>query len=428
MFKATAIAPDGIQIIISSDMAAVDCAVAAFQRRFDRRPAEDLFNAALVLRELLTNAVAHGNCLRPDRMVSCRVEPAQENRLKIVVADEGDGFSREGMTFELPADPLTDRHRGLALVHAYSEAVVFNEAGNRVAVHLKFAAEAPSLIEQNKENRMDTRRNATRHSSVDKTGPAAGASGKRLRIVEEDASIRMTFASEMPLVERAVRSASTFAEGCALLESGAEGEDGFPELARVLRELLINAVVHGNGERADKQVFCEIEKLEGDLFRASVRDEGEGFDHRNAPALTSPTAQWEGSGGFRLVRSISEQIGFNDAGNEATVYIRRPRRTRYDVSMEGDRAVIRPNGNISAASAPDLKQRLVELIDGGAARYSFDFARVAEIDSMSLTVFVVFVKTLMKRNIQAELEIINGNDNIRKLFTLTRLDTHYMMM
>jgi anti-anti-sigma factor len=96
--------------------------------------------------------------------------------------------------------------------------------------------------------------------------------------------------------------------------------------------------------------------------------------------------------------------------------------------MEGDRAVIRPTGNITAASAPELKQRLVDLIDAGVLRYSFDFDRVAEIDSMSLTVFVILVKMLMKMEGHGELEIVNCSDDIRKLFALTRLDSHYMIL
>ncbi len=251
---------------------------------------------------------------------------------------------------------------------------------------------------------------------------------RRLLLVEENGIIRLTLASEKGLVERAVRSASAFA--ATVTPAGGDPDDAgsFPELERVLRELLLNAVIHGNREAAEKQVLCEISREGADLFRLTVKDEGEGFDHRTAAALASSAPQWEVSGGFGLIRSICEQIDFNETGNQVTVYLRRPQQTRYETGMEGDRAVIRPTGNITAASAPDLKQQLVDLIDAGVTRYRFDLERVAEIDSMSLTVFVVLVKMLMKTEGHGELEIVNCSDNIRKLFALTRLDSHYLIL
>lgn len=142
MLTETEIFPDGVEMVFSSDMDSVDMAVAVFKRRFSARFSGMMFKAALVLREMLTNAVAHGNCLQPDRMVSCWIEPVGDDCLRVVVKDEGKGFCREGMTFELPEDPLTDRNRGLALVHAYSESVTFNAAGNQVEALLKYKGEA----------------------------------------------------------------------------------------------------------------------------------------------------------------------------------------------------------------------------------------------------------------------------------------------
>ncbi len=142
MFREREVKPDGLDMRLSSEMAAVDQAVAAFRRRYGGRCAEGLFELVLVLRELLTNAVAHGNCLRPDRVVSCRADFLPGGLLRIVVEDQGKGFSREGMDFQLPADPLTDRNRGLALIHAYAESVAFNDKGNRATVHMRCTAAA----------------------------------------------------------------------------------------------------------------------------------------------------------------------------------------------------------------------------------------------------------------------------------------------
>lgn len=547
MFRKTDLDSDGIELTFSSRMPAVDQALTAFQRRFGGAGA--LFEASLVLRELINNAVEHGGRTAPDgpeSPVSCRIERVGPQRLRVVVADKGEGFSREGMAFDMPADPLTDRNRGLALVHAFAESVTFNDRGNQATVLLRLERESPADGEDAgkdaEEKEMETgrrlkillvddaavARNMERamleeigYEDVTTAGDgaeavrrlqetpdfdliisdwnmpnldgmgflewvrsqkefddvpflmataqgvrrdvdralAAGASGVlvkpfeppelaeaiddvfskksvetpdesdggtpagragQLWIVEEESALQITLASEMDLVARALRSARVFVEG--------SDPTPFPDFQRVLRELLENAVVHGNRHAPEKLVVCEIARIRDDLFKATVTDEGEGFDHRRAKALASDAPRWEGTRGFGLVRAVCEQIDFNDSGNAATVFIRRPRGTQYDVDAAGDRAVIRPSGNITAASADALKTRLAELVDRGVGRYTFDFERVEEIDSVSLTLFVVLAKMLMKKGMTAELEILNCNDNIRKLFTLTRLDGHYMLM
>ncbi len=541
MFQETPFGADGIEWIFSAEMTAVDRAAAAFQRRFGRRCAGDLFDVALALREMLINAVEHGNRLDPERAVRCRVEPEGTEHLRIDVTDEGEGFDRDGMRFRLPSDPLTDRHRGLALIHAVADTVTFNHKGNRISARfpcvptdadgripqkrdsmekhremrillvedaavtrnmeqgmlrelghsnvltaadgaeaLRLLRERPDIdlvisdwnmpeltgMELLERIRSDERyaglpflmataqagradrdramaagatgvipkpfdaeelREAIagaftggRDSGAVDDAPTADRSRKRVRIVEEEERIRVTIASEPDLVDRAVRSAAVFAEGF--------DPAPFPDLEQVLRELMVNAMTHGNRNRPDKRIFCEVTQLRDDRFRVSVRDEGEGFHPHDTPALVSAAPKWEGASGLARIRAVCEGIDFNEAGTEAIVHIRRSRQTRYEVSVKGDRAVIRPSGNITAASSDRLKAHLVDLFDQGIGRFSFDFSAVEEIDSISLTLFVVFVKMLGKREGAPELEIVHCNDNIQKLFTLTRLDAHYMVM
>ena len=47
----------------------------------------------------------------------------------------------------------------------------------------------------------------------------------------------------------------------------------------VLRELLLNALIHGNKNVAERHIKCRIEKLE--KARLKVEDEGSGFDYQN---------------------------------------------------------------------------------------------------------------------------------------------------
>ena len=93
---------------------------------------EVLFAIRLALEEALSNAIKHGN--RFDRSkkitVSSCVEP---DRAAITVADEGGGFDPAGVP-----DPTADENlekpcgRGIMLMRAYMDEVVFNDSGNEV--------------------------------------------------------------------------------------------------------------------------------------------------------------------------------------------------------------------------------------------------------------------------------------------------------
>ncbi|MCP4639167.1 MAG: ATP-binding protein [bacterium] len=122
-----------VRVVFSSDYAlahqAVDTCVGFMVQR-DLGPQPDV---QIVLRELLHNAIQHGNGNAPERRVACCMEH-QAGRLCLTVADEGDGFGFEGMDTSIPEDPRSVRNRGLTLVHALSDDVMYISPGNVVRV------------------------------------------------------------------------------------------------------------------------------------------------------------------------------------------------------------------------------------------------------------------------------------------------------
>jgi anti-sigma regulatory factor (Ser/Thr protein kinase) len=106
--------------------------VAQFARRLGQKDNNALL---LVVRELLMNAIVHGN----ESKVSCtalvRVTRKREF-FEVQVDDEGEGFDYEKLDLDLPDDPQLfegrGRARGLVIVHALSDALVFERGGRRV--------------------------------------------------------------------------------------------------------------------------------------------------------------------------------------------------------------------------------------------------------------------------------------------------------
>ena len=91
----------------------------------------------IVLRELVTNAVTHGNKSDPNRSVGLYLNRCENGIIKLTVEDEGEGFDYAALDLSLPEEVTRIRKRGYKLINAFSEKLEFNGKGNRVTVYLK---------------------------------------------------------------------------------------------------------------------------------------------------------------------------------------------------------------------------------------------------------------------------------------------------
>ena len=89
------------------------------------------------------------------------------------------------------------------------------------------------------------------------------------------------------------------------------------DLKLIFSELLCNAVFHGNKEDRSKRVFVRLETV-SDKLKVSIWDEGVGFDYRKvmAQALSGAAIQNEHGRGIVLVRSLTDNLSYNETGNQ----------------------------------------------------------------------------------------------------------------
>lgn len=239
-------------------------------------------------------------------------------------------------------------------------------------------------------------------------------------MVEEKGLIRFEFSSDLRMKDRVIENAAGFVRRL-------ENTD-FPEMAAVLNELLTNAILHGNRNDPQKRATCRVRKLHDGLYKIQVGDQGEGFDLDRTLARARDNQLETRRKGLGLVSDMCDQIEFDRHDASVIVYMKLYRKTVYHVEDEGETKVIRPSGDITAASVDELKKNLIDLLEKGHLKYCFDFEHVGDIDSVSLTLFVVFVKMVGKRNLAVDLIIRNCNDNIENLFSMVRLDKYYMII
>ncbi len=89
-----------------------------------------------------------------------------------------------------------------------------------------------------------------------------------------------------------------------------------------LTEALSNAMLYGNASDPEKRVRVEVTvKVEEVAVR--VTDQGVGFDPTSIPDPTLPdNISKSGGRGIFLMRSLMDEVRFNDEGNSVTLILR----------------------------------------------------------------------------------------------------------
>lgn len=144
----------------------------------------------LVLRELLSNAIVHGNGKQPGRTVICRIEHTGQGGFRITVEDEGEGFDFLAVNTDPPEDPREIPGRGYILIHAFSQKVEFNERGNRITADVVLPQGHAVFEEREGESGVPGRAHNDRTDGLGqylngRKETARGNTGKRQRSTEE---------------------------------------------------------------------------------------------------------------------------------------------------------------------------------------------------------------------------------------------------
>ena len=92
----------------------------------------------------------------------------------------------------------------------------------------------------------------------------------------------------------------------------------------------------------------------------------------------------------------------------------------HDEEVDADTHVIELGGEVDLYTAPEFKERMVQVIDGGKKQVVVDLSKATFIDSTTLGVLVGGVKRL--RPVGGALTLVCSDQNILKIFEITGLD------
>lgn len=227
------------------------------------------------------------------------------------------------------------------------------------------------------------------------------------------------FSSEMYQIDRCIAGLRCFINS---------GNDGIAttKIEQAVRELLLNAVEHGNKNDPCKHIKCCALRINKDLFSVTVDDDGSGFDVTAIDFTKPANLDAIRHRGLPMINAIVDTINFNNNGASVTILVTLPRQTVIDVVQNGSQHLITPQGNLVASCSEVFRRVLVSCIEKTPSSIQFDLQHVENIDSICLSAFVLLVKTIKKYNCSVKLEIINARKEFEELFWLTRLTDVYV--
>jgi anti-sigma B factor antagonist len=93
----------------------------------------------------------------------------------------------------------------------------------------------------------------------------------------------------------------------------------------------------------------------------------------------------------------------------------------FQVSQHADVTLIEVEGQLIVGNRQELKQQVLEQLEGGDTKFVIDFAKTGYIDSSGLGVLVSLSKKIREQG--GELRLSSLSEDLRTLFELTKLDT-----
>jgi len=96
-----------------------------------------------------------------------------------------------------------------------------------------------------------------------------------------------------------------------------------------------------------------------------------------------------------------------------------PATVELTVSEREGETVLSASGERDVNTAPELREHLSRLINGGARQITVDLAEVSFVDSTALSVLVSALKRL--RQADGDLALASPNPSVRRVFEITGL-------
>lgn len=232
-------------------------------------------------------------------------------------------------------------------------------------------------------------------------------------ISESDEALIVTSSSQLENIDRIVDDILNFVTTL--------GSYNTVSLTQVVRELVLNAMEHGNKNSIEKNVQVKLSKLEKNRFSLLVNDEGDGISSDLFPVKKELTSESERSRGLALINSLVDEFRKGDDPTSMLVYMTLPKQFNWGVSHTELKTLIEPTRDISAAVLEGLRKLLFEWLDSEIPNCELSLKHANSLDSVSLSLLISFSVYLKKSDKKDGFVISNVSPDLKILFQMTQL-------
>ena len=121
-----------------------------------------------------------------------------------------------------------------------------------------------------------------------------------------------TIQIQIPSITENIRIIESFIDNAK--EKFRLDDDIYGNIMIAVTESVNNAIVHGNHNQSNKNVTLKL-KLDENVLKFTIIDQGSGFDFNDLPDPTSPENLGKPGGrGIFLMKHLCDEVCFNDQG------------------------------------------------------------------------------------------------------------------
>ena len=94
--------------------------------------------------------------------------------------------------------------------------------------------------------------------------------------------------------------------------------------------------------------------------------------------------------------------------------------TEFELKQEGSTARLELQGDLTAASVPEIKSTLLRLLEAGVMEVEFDFEKTVAIDSTGIGLLIAAYNSLSKKG--GIVRVVRASEDIYRLLQSMRLE------
>jgi anti-anti-sigma factor len=233
------------------------------------------------------------------------------------------------------------------------------------------------------------------------------------KVDKDDESISFKVSSQLANVDRVV------ADICSYVAEIDNFND--LDLVQVIRELMLNAIEHGNKNDIEKVVTVKLTILAQGRFLLNIKDEGEGIPTDLFPVKGQLNSSGARSRGLILVNSLVDEVLLGRTASAIVAYITLAPKFGWGITKDDNYLLIKPANDFSATVLDELRIHLFDWLESNTSKCELCLTNVNNLDSVSLSLFIAFAGHLKEKEKEDDFIITGVSSTIMQLFKMTQI-------